>query len=259
MTRSLSLGGRQCNSAGQFRDRPCRSRPIPPLPAPTRLGAPQAKAASLSGTSAHLSRRAWRIAASRLSAGRMPLAACSAPRATMFLTMGWPRSRAICVQGTPRTRTPGAEGGRLGHHRAVVDHHASRHDLGPELGEARLVEGDQQVGMRGRRREHLLLGEVHVRIRGAAPRLGPVARDVGGVEALVDGGAGQEQGRGLGAVAPGPRQLHRDVGPEERPRKVLGEARYAAPGCRPPPRAARRDRNAEAAGRPTSRVRARPS
>ena len=55
---------------------------------------------------------------------------------------------------------------RLAH---VLADDADFDDVGPELDEAGRVEGQKHVRIRRGRRQHLGVGETHVRIRGAAP------------------------------------------------------------------------------------------
>jgi hypothetical protein len=70
--------------------------------------------------------------------------------------------------------------------------------------------------MRRRRGEHLGPGHVDVGVRRPTARLRSVARDVGRVESLADGGAGDEHGRRLCTVPAGAGELEADVGSASR-------------------------------------------
>ena len=80
---------------------------------------------------------------------------------------------------------------------------------GPNLARLGALKATSTWGARAAGESTSCLGDAHVGVRGAAARLGAVARDVRGVEPFVDRGAGEEHRRRLRAVAAGARELER--------------------------------------------------
>ena len=226
------------------RSRRARRPPATPRsarPSAATARAPHANASSFTGMSALLSRRAWRMAARNASAGRRPRGRLQ--RAQHHDVLDHRRAQlgcAISLRGHAEDAHAGPEAraarrppsGRRSRPRPATT-------AGPNFARLGALNATSTCGRGAAGEQHLVLRDAHVGVRRAAARLGAVARDVGGVEALVDRGPREQHGRGLRAVAA---RRPRASARRRRRRARAGsrrEARRAARGAPPTRRATR--------------------